>query len=53
MTEIAVYDGNDTIGGNKIYVDENGKEVFLYLTHVHMDYYGNIGLDPVMLQKAS
>jgi len=29
MTEITVYDGNDTIGGNKIYVEENGEGVFL------------------------
>lgn len=29
MTAITVYDGNDTIGGNKIYVEENGKGLFL------------------------
>jgi len=29
MTEITVYDGNDTSGGNKIYVEENGEGVFL------------------------
>ncbi|MBA7648653.1 hypothetical protein ES703_56441 [subsurface metagenome] len=29
MTEITIYDGNDTIGGNKIYVEENGEGVFL------------------------
>jgi len=29
MTSITVYNGNDTIGGNKIYVEENGKGLFL------------------------
>jgi len=29
MTEITVYDANDTISGNKIYVEENGEGVFL------------------------
>ena len=29
MTSITVYDGTKTIGGNKIYVEENGKGVFL------------------------
>jgi len=29
MTSITIYDGADTIGGNKIYVEENGKGVFL------------------------
>jgi len=29
MTSITVYDGNDTIGGNKIYIEENGKGLFL------------------------
>jgi ribonuclease J len=29
MTSITVYDGNDTIGGNKIYVEENNEGIFL------------------------
>jgi ribonuclease J len=29
MTSITVYDGANTIGGNKIFVEENGKGVFL------------------------
>jgi len=29
MTSITIYDGANTIGGNKIYVEENGKGVFL------------------------
>jgi ribonuclease J len=29
MTSITIYDGTDTIGGNKIYVEENEKGVFL------------------------
>ncbi|MFX0137510.1 MAG: MBL fold metallo-hydrolase, partial [Candidatus Hodarchaeota archaeon] len=29
MTSITVYDGNDTIGGNKIYVEERGQGLFL------------------------
>lgn len=29
MTSITVYDGVNTIGGNKIYVEENGKGMFL------------------------
>ncbi len=29
MTSIQVFDGNDTIGGNKIYLEENGKGIFL------------------------
>jgi ribonuclease J len=29
MTSIAIFDGTDTIGGNKIYVEENHKGVFL------------------------
>ena len=29
MTSITVFDGTKTIGGNKIYVEENGKGVFL------------------------
>ncbi|MFX1344101.1 MAG: MBL fold metallo-hydrolase [Promethearchaeota archaeon] len=29
MTSITIYDGNDTIGGNKIYVEEEGEGVFL------------------------
>ncbi|MFX0186098.1 MAG: MBL fold metallo-hydrolase [Candidatus Hodarchaeota archaeon] len=29
MTSITVYDGSETIGGNKIYVEEKGKGVFL------------------------
>jgi len=29
MTSIQIFDGNDTIGGNKIYLEENGKGIFL------------------------
>ena len=29
MTSITIFDGTDTIGGNKIFVEENGKGVFL------------------------
>ncbi|MFW9968877.1 MAG: MBL fold metallo-hydrolase RNA specificity domain-containing protein [Candidatus Odinarchaeota archaeon] len=29
MTSIQIFDGNDTIGGNKIYIEENGKGIFL------------------------
>ena len=29
MTSITVYDGNNSIGGTKIYVEENGSGVFL------------------------
>ncbi len=29
MTSITVYDGTNTIGGNKIYLEENGKGLFL------------------------
>ena len=29
MTSITVYNGAATIGGNKIYVEENGRGVFL------------------------
>ncbi len=29
MTKVRVFDGAETIGGNKIYVEENGKGVFL------------------------
>ena len=29
MTSITIYDGANTIGGNKIYLEENGKGVFL------------------------
>ncbi len=29
MTSITIYDGNNTIGGTKIYVEENGSRVFL------------------------
>jgi len=29
MTSVTVYDGNDTIGGNKIYIEVNGKGLFL------------------------
>ncbi|MHA1912781.1 MAG: MBL fold metallo-hydrolase RNA specificity domain-containing protein [Promethearchaeota archaeon] len=29
MTSITVYDGTNTIGGNKIYIEENGKGIFL------------------------
>jgi len=29
MTAITIYDGNNTIGGTKIYVEENGEGVFL------------------------
>ncbi|MFX1380401.1 MAG: MBL fold metallo-hydrolase [Promethearchaeota archaeon] len=29
MTSIQIFDGNDTIGGNKIYLEENGKGLFL------------------------
>ena len=29
MTSITIYDGNDTIGGNKIFVEQNGEGVFL------------------------
>ena len=29
MTSITIYDGNDTIGGSKIYVEQNGEGVFL------------------------
>lgn len=29
MTSITVYDGSDTIGGNKIYLEEKGKGLFL------------------------
>ncbi|UCC19736.1 MAG: MBL fold metallo-hydrolase [Promethearchaeota archaeon] len=29
MTSIKIFDGNDTIGGNKIYLEENGKGIFL------------------------
>lgn len=36
MTEITVYDGNDTIGGTKIYVEEHGKGLFLdFGTNIH------------------
>ena len=38
MTSITVYDGSNTIGGNKIYVEENGKGLFLdFGTNIH-DY---------------
>ncbi|MFW9819491.1 MAG: ribonuclease J, partial [Candidatus Thorarchaeota archaeon] len=29
MTSIQIFDGNDTIGGNKIYLEEKGKGIFL------------------------
>ena len=29
MTSITIYDGNNTIGGTKIYVEESGEGVFL------------------------
>lgn len=29
MTSIQIFDGNDTIGGNKIYLEENGQGIFL------------------------
>ncbi|MFX0003917.1 MAG: ribonuclease J [Candidatus Hodarchaeota archaeon] len=29
MTSIQIFDGNDTIGGNKIFLEENGKGIFL------------------------
>ncbi|MFX1554501.1 MAG: MBL fold metallo-hydrolase, partial [Promethearchaeota archaeon] len=29
MTTIQIFDGNNTIGGNKIYIEENGEEFFL------------------------
>ena len=35
MTEITIYDGNDTIGGNKIYVEEWGKGFFSILAQIY------------------
>ena len=29
MTSITIYDGTDTIGGNKIFVEQNNKGIFL------------------------
>ena len=38
MTSITVYDGNNTIGGTKIYVEENGSGVFLDFGANFTDY---------------
>ena len=38
MTSITVYDGNNTIGGNKIYVAEKGSGVFLDFGANFTDY---------------
>lgn len=36
MTSITVYDGNDTIGGTKIYVEDHGEGLFLdFGTNIH------------------
>ncbi len=29
MTSITIYDGSNTIGGNKIYLEESGEGIFL------------------------
>jgi len=29
MTSITIYDGANTIGGNKIFIEEKGKGIFL------------------------
>ncbi|MFX1364102.1 MAG: MBL fold metallo-hydrolase RNA specificity domain-containing protein [Promethearchaeota archaeon] len=40
MTSIQVFDGNDTIGGNKIYIEENGHGLFLDFG-MNFNKYGN------------
>ncbi|MFX0021589.1 MAG: MBL fold metallo-hydrolase [Candidatus Hermodarchaeota archaeon] len=48
MTSINIFDGNDTIGGNKIYLEENGKGIFLDfgMNFKKYGYYFQEYLDP-------
>ncbi len=48
MTSIQIFDGNDTIGGNKIYLEENGKGIFLDfgMNFKKYGYYFQEYLDP-------